>query len=421
MKRRSFLARAAAFSLLAPSAFAAPQKPASKPATKPATKTVKPTTKPVRKPVASAPAKPIRSFPLNTADRSVIDAPPAGSSASRLPPVKAPDLPDVWQDYEVTTQVVLSRTGRNTRVWLPLPLNQENLYQRNLGFEIQGNAQSIRVKRLPDGEQEMLIASWSGEEDMRLNLRQRVSTAERVFDITKRTQPPEREDILRTHLRASTTVPNEGEIYDLALRIVGRIHDPVPQAKAIFDWVTENAAYLQDLPGGGTGAVREQIKSGRFGGGSVDISALFVGLCRSLGIPARLVFGLKVDRSLMTEKLSTTPDDLRKSQHCRAEFYVPGYNWIPVDPAGVCRVSTLGSLNSRDLSMLRRVLFGTWEMNWIAYGMGIDVQLGSERGTVPFLNQAMIAVGKDSPRVLDNQHSAFQTYLIRSQRTLTPI
>lgn len=351
----------------------------------------------------------------------MIDAPPAGSSASRLPPVKAPDLPDVWQDYEITTQVVLKRTGRNTRLWLPLALNQENLYQRNLGFETQGNAQSTRVKRLPGGEQEILIASWSGDEDMRIYLRQRVSTAERVFDITKRTLPPEREDILRAHLRASPNIPNEGDIYDLALRIVGRIHDPVAQSKAIFDWVTENSVYLQDLPGGGTAAVHQQIKSGRFGGGSVDICGLFVGLCRSLGIPARMIFGLKVDRSLMTDRLSANPDDLRKAQHCRAEFYVPGYHWVPVDPAGVCRVSSQGALNPRDLATLRRILFGTWEMNWVAYGMGVDVQLSQEQSTVPFFNQAMIALGKDTPKALDAQYAALQTYEIKSQRTLTPL
>jgi hypothetical protein len=46
---------------------------------------------------------------------------------------------------------------------------------------------------------------------------------------------------------------------------------------------------------------------------------LFVALCRSIGIPARPVVG----------RWATSEAD---DWHCWAEFYLPGYGWVPVDP-----------------------------------------------------------------------------------------
>ncbi|MEY4591690.1 MAG: hypothetical protein RIR18_585 [Pseudomonadota bacterium] len=362
---------------------------------------------------------PIRRSPLNTADRTVIDAPPQGSSASRLPPVKAPDLPELWQDFEVTTTLLIKATGRSTqRLLLPLPLNQNTLYQRNLGYECKTNAESLRVHRLPDGEQEILTCTWPAGEDARITLLNRVSIAERNFDVTRRSMPPEREDILRRHLHETPTIPNEGDIYDLAMKIVGRIKDPVAQAKAMFEWVTENTGYLPDLPGGGTGDVTQQVRSGRFGGGSVDIAALFVGLCRSMGIPARLVFGLRVDRSLISDSLSANPEDLRRDQHCRAEFYIPGYNWIPVDPSDVCRAMNKGNLKGRELATLRRVMFGTWEMNWMAYSMATDITLPNSRDTLPFFNQPVLIRSGEMPQAVTVNIAGVQQFQVRSQRAL---
>lgn len=425
MKRRKFLT-AAALSLLGGSALAAPAKPVAKPAGKPAPKPItKPGTKPGAKPPLRGASKPtatvpIRRQPMNTADHSVIDAPPPGSSASRLPPVKAPDLPELWQDFEVTTTITIKASrGGPQKLWLPLPLNQNTLYQRNLGHEWQGNAESLKMQRLPDGAQEILCATWSAGEEARLTLINRVSIAERIFDVTRRSMPPEREDILRHYLRETPNIPNEGEIYELATKIVSRIKDPVAQAKAMFEWVAENTAYLSDLPGGGSGDVKEQVRTGRFGGGSVDIASLFVGLCRSMGIPARLVFGLRVDRSLLHPSLSATPDDLRREQHCRAEFYIPGYNWIPVDPADASKASTKGVMNSRDLASLRRVLFGTWEMNWMAYSMASNFVLPGTSSTVPFLNVPLLSQAGDYKVAHLSDHPALKQLQIKSQRTLS--
>lgn len=383
--------------------------------------TDKPASKPRYKPNKAA-KKSARTLapqpPRNTADNTVIDTPPAGSSATRLPPVKAPDLPTVWQGYTLQTQITLHPNPSGTyRIWLPLPAGQDTLYQQYLGYTLKSNADNVTLHRLPDGEQDVLVCQWSANPaPPELSLSSRINTAERHFDITRRSIAPEREDILRRHLRATETLPNDGPVYDLAMRIIGRIKDPVAQAKALFDWITDNAVFLPNMPAGGNGNAYQQIQTGRLGGGSIDISALFVSLCRSLGIPARCVFGLRLGASGISELLSVgNAQQLEHAQHCRAEFYVPGYSWIPVDPADACRAN---GENNRETQSLKRLLFGTWEMNWINYGVATDLVLPETSLALPFLNQPYIGKDDRPPVALETSLPNLDRYELRCQRTL---
>lgn len=383
MKRRHFLASAAA--LLATETWAA-RKPAAKPAAKPSARP-KPSAKPATrnrrgKPVAAAAARPV----VHTADDPVIERPPQGTSASRLPPVKAPEPPSEWRTYEITTQISLKGQATPGRLWLPLPLNQDTLFQRTLGHAWSGNPSLSSMRRQPDGDLEAFHCEWRDSGEFNLRLTTQVTTADRHFDITKRTIPPEREDILRRNLQASRLIPNDGLAFQLGERIIGRIKDPVAQAKAIYDWVVENTIYDPALPGCGTGDVRRQLIQGQYGGRSADINGLFVAICRAIGIPARCVYGLRVGPSRLFRSLGLTSDDATRGQHVRAEFYIPGYGWIPVDPSDVRRAIALEALSDRDskLLALKRVLFGVWEMNWIAFNVGVDVSLPEKDTTVPF-------------------------------------
>ena len=82
---------------------------------------------------------------------------------------------------------------------------------------------------------------------------------------------------------------------------------------------------------------------------------------------------------------------MTKSQHCRAEVYLHDYGWVPVDPADVRKVILEEPPGNRpiDDDMVKRArarLFGSWEMNWMAFNFGHDVALpGSSGKPVPFL------------------------------------
>ena len=415
LKRRKFLAAASLLSFLGADAWAA-KKPAAKPAGK-ATKGA------ASKKAAGRPGKPGKRQPpprergpvAHTAEDPVTEKPPVGSSASRLPPVKAPEPPLDWRTYEITTSVSLKKSTGPLRLWLPLPLNQDTLYQRTLGHSWNDNADTAGMRRLPDGNLEVYFCEWKGGTEPQIQLTTTVTTSDRHFDITKRTVAPEREDILRQNLQASRLIPNDEEAHNLGERIIGRIKDPVAQAKAVYDWVIDNTLYFPELPGVGSGDVRKQLEQRQYGGKSADINGLFVAICRGIGIPARCVYGLRVGPSRLFRSLGLSDDKATVAQHVRAEFYIPGYGWIPVDPSDVRRVIAVEGVSERDskLSALRRVLFGVWEMNWIAYNFGTDVPLPASQNSVPFL---ILPHLEGSDGLVDGNNRTALPYTITARR-----
>jgi transglutaminase-like putative cysteine protease len=384
LKRRDFLATAVVLSLLSGEAMAAKKKSDAKPASKPSSRRStgsRSSAKP-----ASASARP-QGPVAHTAEDPITEKPPQGTSASRLPPVKAAEPPANWQTYEVSTSVTVKGASGQTRLWLPLPLNQDTLFQRTLGHSWDGNPKLSTMRRLPDGDLEVFHSEWADGNDARFQIRTLVTTADRHFDVARRTVAPEREDILRRNLQSSQLIPNDGLAHQLGERIVGRIKDPVAQAKAVYDWVVDNTIYDVALPGCGGGNVNQQLIRGQYGGRSADINGLFVALCRAIGIPARCVYGLRVGPSRLFRSLGLNGDDATRAQHVRAEFYIPGFGWIPVDPSDVRRAMAMEGLSDRDskLLSLRKILFGVWEMNWVAFNVGTDVELPGRQTRIPFL------------------------------------
>ena len=134
------------------------------------------------------------------------------------------------------------------------------------------------------------------------------------------------------------------------------------------------------------------LESMDLGGKCADLNALYVGLARAAGLPARDVYGIRVAKSELGYKsLGASSEKITKAQHCRAEVYLNGHGWTPVDPADVRKVvleEPPGNLPlTNDMVTRARVrLFGSWEMNWMAYNFAHDVVLpGSTGSAVAFL------------------------------------
>ncbi|MDR3158003.1 MAG: transglutaminase-like domain-containing protein [Zoogloeaceae bacterium] len=392
-RRRAFLA-ATALALAMPAAFAAkkPKRTAAKKARKAA-------------PQAAAGVQ-------TSAWNSVLVAAPKGSSATYLPPVKAPALPDDWHSFDLTFRAQMPVLSAPLRLWLPLP-KQEPLYQRNPDLRWQGNFSRCGLHRLPDGELEAFVGDWPAGVAPHLEIAATLQTADRSFDVSRRTQPPERDDILRQSLLETAQLPNAGVAHALALQIVGRVIDPLAQARALFLWVAEKSAYDPSLSPCGIGDVRAQMDAQRYGGRSADINGLFVALCRAIGIPARRVFGQRIGPSRLAACLGVEGEDVTSAAHCRAEFYVPGYAWIPADPGDMCRILHLEKPAPEKDRALRRILFGVWEMNWLAYNHA-ESPILPDAPALPFFAAPCIGAGeaKDVPE------AAELAYHIRSRTLL---
>jgi transglutaminase-like putative cysteine protease len=211
-------------------------------------------------------------------------------------------------------------------------------------------------------------------------------------------------------LKPSKYVPTDGIVKETAVKAVGGATTDIAKAQAIYDWVVENTFRNPKTRGCGRGDIRFMLESGDLGGKCADLNALYVGLARSVGLPARHVYGLRIAKSdLGYKSLGLATDKATEGQHCRVEVYLKDHGWVPVDPADVRKVvlEEPGNLKLSDemVSKARTRLFGSWEMNWMGYNYAHDVELpGSKLPPVVYFMypQAETAEGRVDPFDPDN-------------------
>jgi transglutaminase-like putative cysteine protease len=253
------------------------------------------------------------------------------------------------------------------------------------------------MKVVTDGKYgaEMVYAEWpAGEKAPQLEVTSRFATRDRAVDPT--TPNPNAPKLSPTEVKLNTAatdlIPTDGIVRDTARDIVKGAKTDVEKGRAIYEWVVENTFRDPKVRGCGWGDIKAMLETGNLGGKCGDLNALFVGLSRSVGLPARDVYGLRVAPSEYGYKsLGTGSANVTRAQHCRAEFFARGVGWVPVDPADVRKVALEEPpgnlpLNNEKVDAARKRLFGSWEMNWLAYNMGHDIALPQSSGPkLPYL------------------------------------
>ena len=301
-----------------------------------------------------------------------------------------------WRTFELVTSATIVKPVGRTALWLPLPAGQSTDYQRTLSvsWEAPGAARADRVT-LPGYDVELLHVEWTEAQSAGpVTLTNKLATRDRHVDPSAApavAPKPESAQTLRKYLRPTALLPTDGIVSDTSKKITHGYRTDIEKARALYEWVVENTNRDPKTPGCGIGDVASMLKSGYLGGKCADINALFVALARSAGIPARDAYGVRVADSRLGFKSLGRSGDITKAQHCRAEFYAASHGWIPVDPADVRKVvleEPPGGLALDDAKVVkaRSMLFGAWEMNWVAYNHGHDIALpGSTKAPIPFL------------------------------------
>jgi transglutaminase-like putative cysteine protease len=318
----------------------------------------------------------------------------AAAGLSLLDPrrlVARQDDTEKWRTFEITTRVEVRQPTGPVRVWLPTPLAVAP-YQKTMGDTYHAGGGSVVMIETNENEPDTLGATWDEGIEPVLTLTSRVVTRDHAVDLaTPTVAPPNDIRVLGRFLRPTKLIPTDGIVKTNADAITKGAYTDIEKARAIYEWIVGNTFRDAKVIGCGTGDIRFMLESNNLGGKCADINTLFVGLARAAGLPARAVYGLRVARS---EKglvsLGLNSANATKGQHCRAEVYLVGYGWVPVDPADVREVALEeppGNLTLADerVKIARARLFGAWEMNWIAYNFAHDVTLrGAKRGPVPF-------------------------------------
>jgi len=290
-----------------------------------------------------------------------------------------------WRAFEVVTRVEIVNPSDVARVWLPLPLMTDTDYQKNLGQTSTGNAAVTRVVRDDKYGAGIFYAEWTaGEPVPVVELTTRFATRDRAVDF-KQPAPAQPEDkaVLAKYLGSTSYITTDGIVGKTSREITKGQSTDVDKARAIYEWIVENTFRDPKVRGCGLGNIRAMLETGNLGGKCADLNALFVGLARAAGIPARDVYGVRVADSAEFKSLGKS-GEITKAQHCRAECYLSGLGWVPVDPADVRKLvlEERGGLPLTDPTVQRgrAKLFGAWEMNWLAFNYAADLKLPNATG-----------------------------------------
>jgi len=328
---------------------------------------------------------------LKKSSRSGLRAPSSGPAPIKVPAKLAPELAmsgGVWRPYELTIDVSSSSHDGDATLWIPIPMDTPWQQVTAMKWSGSGNA-GIRFD--PASQLHAYVVE-GGSSTPSVTLTLRVETRTRQFDITKRgTFFHESEEELDRNVRETSYQGTSAALRGLAEDITGRVIEPLPRARAIYDWLLDKA-----LVGNCNAfAVAMPPRTGCPNPKGEDVAIAFVNLCRALNIPARAVWGQIIGESRLNQKLGAT-GNVTQDQRVRAEFHTPGYGWIPVDPGDVVRLQRLENLSATDgrLLNLRKKLFGYWEMNWVGYeyGPGFTLPGGPDTG-LPGLATPLATVG----------------------------
>ncbi len=227
--------------------------------------------------------------------------------------------------------------GEEVKLWIPYPVSDQD--QLISEVKVSGDYRRGAVYTEPVHGNPILFASWDkGARSRKLIL----SFQARRQEVQRRNFPP-REPCwdpadYQAYLKATRLGPITGEVKKLADSITKGQHSVRGKAKAIYDWVCQHMYRDPKTRGCGVGDVCALLQ--KPGGKCTDISSVYVALARAAGVPAREIFGLRLGKK--------PEEDITQYQHCWVEFFLPGYGWVPVDPADVRKAMLVEKLTPED-------------------------------------------------------------------------
>jgi transglutaminase-like putative cysteine protease len=163
-------------------------------------------------------------------------------------------------------------------------------------------------------------------------------------------------------LRPDRLVPLDERIRTLAAEVTRGRQGELEKARAIYDYVVATMSYDKSGTGWGNGDIYWACDAKR--GNCTDFHALFIGLARAVGIPAKFEIGLPLPESRGQGEIG--------GYHCWAEFYLAGYGWVPVDAS-----------EARKNPEKRGYFFGALDENRVQLSIGRDLVLAPRQAGAP--------------------------------------
>ncbi len=298
---------------------------------------------------------------------------------------------------KVTFQINLKAPAesKNVKLWIPYPVSDE--HQEITNIKINGNFNSQNIYKESKYGNNILYVEWDGLSTERtLTYSFIVKRKEHTTkDFSNKELSFSKKEFSK-FLEFTPSLPPTEKVKNYAQKITKGKKTNLAKARAIYDWIVDNMYRDPNVKGCGLGIVDTLLDTR--GGKCGDISSVFVALSRAAGVPAREIFGIRIPQGM--------EGDMTKAQHCWAEFYLPGYGWVVVDPADVRKAILEKKLTLEQAKPIREYFFGAVDESRIAYGTGRDIILNPPQKGQP-LNYFMYPHAEADGKLLNEDLYGF--------------
>lgn len=269
--------------------------------------------------------------------------------------------------FELTYRAVLEEIpeGADTvRVWLPYPGDDEN---QDVEVTEISSPVPWEVRREPEfGNRVLYLEIGDPGETLEVVMKARVRREEvlrKELHLAKDQGDPEADSAIAKWLEPDNLVPVHDErIQRLAEEVTADAETDLQKIRAIYDYVVETMTYSKEGTGWGRGDIYWACDAKT--GNCTDFHALFTGLARASGIPAKFAIGFPVPADRGEGRIG--------GYHCWSEFHLEGYGWVPVD----------ASEAAKDPAK-KEYYFGGHDENRVEFSEGRDLVLDPEQEADP--------------------------------------
>jgi transglutaminase-like putative cysteine protease len=259
----------------------------------------------------------------------------------------------------------LPADAKSFHIWIPLPPSDQ--YQTIRDLRIEAPFAYARHRDPEYGNEYLYFdvpaSHVSQPADVRVSFEatrreHRVALDAPASAATSRLASPD----LQRFLQPDRLVPLQGAIAELSAQETHGLQDPLPKARAIYNYVLATMRYDKSGTGWGNGDAIWACTAKR--GNCTDFHSLFIGMMRAGRIPARFEIGFPLP--------ADQHDGAIPGYHCWAEFYVEPYGWIPVDASEAWKHP-----DKKDY------FFGAHDDNRVQFTLGRDIRLDPPQQSGP--------------------------------------
>lgn len=276
--------------------------------------------------------------------------------ADNEPSVPPPDRTDRTVECSYAFTVKIPPEARQVLLWAPLP--KSNGHQEVSKLQVTSDYPYTFQTEKEYGNQ-ILKMKAAGELPESLQVKISFVVARKAYRALGESDgniDPISNRQIKRFLSPDRLIPIDGKIAAEARQVVRDDMSGLEKARALYDHVVSTLKYDKTGTGWGRGDALYACDARR--GNCSDFHSLFIGMARSVGIPARFVMGFPL------------PDGKTEGEipgyHCWAEFYLDGVGWVPVDASEASKHPEK-----------RKLLFGGLDANRIEFTLGRDIRLAS--------------------------------------------